>query len=114
MAQEYINVFTFIFNPMFTMLLQCCAYAPQYRKIYCGELPVSVYQLQSSSHFLSFPSPFSFTHTCVHIHTHIHTYLGREVFQNGRTVDCRSSAYSTMTRGSVFQMPVNSANRELQ
>lgn len=68
------------------------------------------YQLQS----LEFSLSFSLPSLCLTLlHTYMHTYLGRKVFQNGRAVHRRSSAYPTMTRGSVFQMPVNSAYGEL-
>jgi len=64
-------------------------------------------------HSLSLSLSLSLTHTHTRAHTYIFTYLGCKVFQNGRAVDRRSSAYPTMTRGSVFQMPVNSAYGEL-
>jgi len=69
-------------------------------------------RLRYQLHFLSLS--LSLFHTHIHTYTHMITYLGRKVFQNGRAVHRSSSAYPTMTRSSVFQMPVNSAYGELQ
>lgn len=46
--------------------------------------------------------------------THILTHLSSEVFQDSRTVYRSCSTDSTVTCGSVFQMPMNSTDRKLK
>lgn len=77
---------------------------PQFRYQYQYQLQSVVFYLSSLSLSISLSHSFSL----------MYAHLGCKVFQNGRTVHCRSSAYSTMTRGSVFQMPMNSAYGKLQ
>lgn len=79
------------------------AYSPGYNgwSSYCAYLPfflcLSLFVLRMLSSF-----------------TYILTHLSSEVFQDSCTVYRCCSTDSTMTCGSVFQMPVNSTNRKLK
>lgn len=79
----------------------------------CFTVSVTISSLIFSISFLPSSSPL-FLSLRTRSHTRALAYLGREIFQDGRAVYGRSGTHSTMTRGSVFQMPVNSAHGKLQ